>query len=204
MNTIPTYEHIAPWERIFPEASCRLIPKDVDVFGLGDSSDYVYLVERGAIVEIRSHDPYTTHAVGLYGPGTLLGGRLTSTPVVHTTRATALVNSAVRSLERGEFLHALLRDHELADAFMKELTRRLETAQKLSETCQAATSGEHILGVLHTLATTFGTNALGHSTIALDESILERMTGMPHHLLVATVEELRSHNLVLLENVGIT
>jgi len=56
-----------------------------------------------------------------------------------------------------------------------------------------------VLGVLHEVATIFDTNNDGKSTIGIDEALLERMTGMPHGLLVATVEELRSKDLVFLE-----
>jgi len=200
MNSTASYFRPSSWERIFPEKSRRVIPKEADVFSAGDILETVFLVERGAVVEIRTDEFGASHAVGLSGPGTLLGGRLTSSSFArHTTRATALVESTLREISRSDFLHALIQDPELSDAFMKQLSQRLETAQALSATCESATSCEHVLGVLHEVATIFDTNNDGKSTIGIDEALLERMTGMPHGLLVATVEELRSKDLVFLE-----
>lgn len=190
---------LSPWDTIFPETSRRNVPRELDLYTPGDSSDSVFLVERGGIVEIRADGLGITHAVGLSGPGTLLGARLTTTATVHAVRATAIVDSIVRVMERAQFLQSTLSNPELAAAYMHQLAHRLETARHLSETCAAPTTGDHILGVLETVAATFGVRDDGSATVPVQETLLERMTGTPHRLLIAAVHELRSHGLVRIE-----
>ncbi len=190
---------IAPWDTIFPETSRRNVPCELDLYTPGESSDSVFLVEKGGIVEIRADGLGITHAVGLSGPGALLGARLTTTAAVHAVRATAIVDSIVRVMERAKFLQSTLSNPELAAAYMHQLANRLETARHLSETCAAPTTGDHILGVLETVAATFGVRDDGSATVPVQETLLERMTGTPHRLLIAAVHELRSHGLVRIE-----
>lgn len=199
MKNVASTSPLAPWDNLFPETSRRIIPGDMDLYSPGDSSDSVFLVEKGGIVEIRADGMGITHAVGLSGPGALLGARLTTTAAVHAVRATAIVDSIVRVMDRAGFLQSTLSDPELAAAYMHQLAHRLETARHLSETCAAPTTGDHILGVLETIASTFGVSGDGATSIPVQETLLERMTGTPHRLLRAAVHELRSHGLVRIE-----
>lgn len=199
MKNDTTTSPLSPWDRLFPETSRRTVLRDMDLYSPGDSSDSVFLVEKGGIVEIRADGLGITHAVGLSGPGSLLGARLTTTAAVHAVRATALLDSVVRVMDRAGFLQSTLSEPELAAAYMHQLASRLETARHLSETCAAPTTGDHILGVLETVAATFGVSDDGSASIPIQETLLERMTGTPHRLLMAAVHELRLHGLVRIE-----
>ncbi len=200
MTTTAPTSPLHPWSKIFTEESRRTIPADVDLYSPGETTDEVFLVESGAIVEIRADGYGVTHAVGLSGEGSLLGARLTaSNASTHPVRATALVDSVVRCMDRGEFLHATLRDPDLASAYMIQIAHRLEIARVLSETCSARSASDHILGVLRAIASTFGVTHDGQSSIPVRAAILERMTGTPHRILEASMRELSAHGLVNIE-----
>lgn len=189
-----------PWLSVFPEASRFVLPRECDLYAPGEASDVVYYNERGAVVEIRTDHAGTSHAVGLSGPGSLLGARLAATNSPNTSvRATTLTDTMVRVMQRSSFLHATLRDPELARAYMTQLARRLEVARHLSEVCSSPSAGDHILGVLHTIADVFGVDTNGASRIPVPSSLLERMTGTPQRIIDATLRELRTHGIVELE-----
>jgi CRP-like cAMP-binding protein len=200
MKPDATISPLHPWASIFPESTRRSIPADVDLYAPGDTTDEVFLVETGAIVEIRADGYGVTHAVGLSGVGSLLGARLTATNAsTHPVRATALIDSVVRAMERGDFLHSTLRDPDLASAYMIQIAHRLEVARVLSETCSARSASDHILGVLRAIASTFGVTTDGRSMVAVRADLLERMTGTPHRILEASMRELSAHGLVNIE-----
>ena len=189
------------WLSVFPEESRSALPRECEIFTLGESTDdVVYFVEHGAVVEIRTDHVGTSHAVGLSGPGTLFGSRLGATLISRTSvRATTLIETVVRSMNRSVFLHTTLGDPELARAYMIQLARRLELVRQLSAVCSTGDSGQHILGVLHTVANVFGVDDAGTSMIPLPSSLLERMTGTPHRIIDLTLSELRSNGLVELD-----
>lgn len=195
------YSSNASWLSVFPEESRSAFPGECDVFTPGDAyDDVVYFVEHGAVVEIRTDHIGSSHAVGLSGPGALFGPRLGATLSSSTSvRATTLIETVVRSMNRSVFLHTTLGDPELARAYMVQLARRLELVRHLSALCSTRDSGEHILGVLHTVANVFGVDAAGTSTIPVPSTLLERMTGTPHRIIDATLSELRSNGLVELD-----
>jgi CRP-like cAMP-binding protein len=105
----------------------------------------------------------------------------------------------VRVMPRSVFLHATLRDPELARAYMTQLARRLDVARHLSDLCSRPRADDHILGVLHTIADVFGVDTVDGSSIPVPSSLLERMTGTPRRIIDATLRELRSHGVVELE-----
>ncbi len=190
-----------PWLSVFPEDSRSALPRECDVFTPGDAyDDVVYCVEHGAVVEIRTDHVGTSHAVGLSGPGALFGSRLGATLTSNASvRATTLVDTVVRSMNRNVFLHTTLADPELVRAYMTQLARRLELVRQLSALCSTRSSGEHILGVLRTVANVFGVDAAGSSMISVPSLLLERMTGTPHRIVDAALRELRSNGLVELD-----
>lgn len=188
------------WLSVFPAASRFVLPRECDVYAPGDASDVVHYIERGAVVEIRTDHVGTSHAVGLSGRGSLVGARLAASNNYNTSvRATTITDTMVRVMQRSAFLHATLRDPELARAYMTQLARRLEVARHLSDVCSNPNAGEHILGVLHTIADVFGVDTDDGSSIPVPSSLLERMTGTPQRIVDATLRELRSHGIVELE-----
>lgn len=200
MKFLTPQSPLAPWDVAFTEQSRRYVGRNEDLYAPGDASDSVYLVERGAIVEIRADASGVSHAVGLSGLGSLLGARLTiGNTSRHSVRATALVDSVVREMTRSDFLHATLLNSDLSSAYMREMSHRLEATRMLTDTCSAITTGDHILGVLHAVALSFGLDESGSSVVSVKEDLLERMTGTPHRIFVATIHELQSHGLVHLE-----
>ncbi|MCX6139274.1 MAG: Crp/Fnr family transcriptional regulator [Candidatus Kapabacteria bacterium] len=204
MNSSKPSSPLAPWDSAFAERSRLHVARNVDLYAPGDTSDSVYLVESGAIVEIRTDATGVSHAVGLSGPGSLLGARLTTGhQLTHSVRATALIDSVVREMKRDDFLHATLLNPDLSTAYMREMSKRLEAARILTDTCSASTTGDHILGVLHAIATSFGVGRNGSSSVSVRNDLLEQMTGTPHRLFEATIHELGSHGLVQLEKDGV-
>lgn len=191
---------LSPWDSLFSESTTRRIPRDIDLYAMGERSEDVILVESGAIVEIREDGSGVTHAVGLSGPGSLLGARVTANNVATSSmRAIALADCVVRTMKRGDFVHATLCSPDLSISYLEFLARRLETTRKLTESCYAPSISDHVLHVLQTIATTFGVDQNGASSIAVRHTILERMTGTPHRVLVAVVHELGSHGMVQIE-----
>lgn len=170
------------------------------MYAPGEASDFVFYIERGAVVEIRADQLGISHAVGLSGRGWLLGARLHATNTSNTSiRATTLADTTMLAMQRTAFLHATLRDPDLARAYMTQLARRLEVARHLSEACSSPRAGDHILGVLHTVAAVCGVDANGNANIPVPSSLLERMTGTPQRIVDATLRELRTRGIVELE-----
>lgn len=188
------------WLSVFPQDSRFAFPREYDLYAPGEASDVVFFIERGAVVEIRADQIGTSHAVGLSGPGALLGARLAATNTGNmSVRATTLTDTHVLSLDRAQFLHATLRNPDLARAYMTQLARRLEVARHLSEVCSSPRAGDHILGVLHTVADVCGVDTNGRATIPVPSSLLERMTGTPRRIVDATLHELQTRGIVELE-----
>jgi len=189
-----------PWLSIFAEASRFELPRESDLYAPDEPSDRIFVIERGAVVEIRTDHVGTSHAVGLSGRGSLLGSRLAATHIRSpSVRAITLIDSTLREMQRTDFLRATLGDPDLARAYMRQLARRLEVARHLSEVCSAPSAGGHILGVLHTVADVFGIESDGSSSIPIPSTLLEHMTGTPHRIIEVTLRELRSHGIVELE-----
>lgn len=189
-----------PWLSIFAEATRFELPRESDLYAPGEPSDRIFVVERGAVVEIRTDHVGTSHAVGLSGRGSLLGSRLAATHIRSTSvRAITIIDSTLRAMQRTDFLRATLGDPDLARAYMRQLARRLEVARHLSEVCSSPSAGSHILGVLHTVADVFGVESNGTSSVPIPSTLLERMTGTPNRIIEVTLRELRSHGIVELE-----
>lgn len=200
VSTSPVQLFDSPWLSVFPEESRITLPRECDIYAPGEASDLVFFLERGAVVEIRTDHLGTSHAVGLSGRGSLLGARLAATNTSNmSVRATTITETTVRSMHRSVFLHATLRNPDLASAYMTQLARRLEVARHLSEVCSSTRAGDHILGVLHTVADVCGADVNGNASIPVPSSLLERMTGTPQRIVDATLRELRTRGIVELE-----
>lgn len=200
VSTSPVQMFDSPWLSVFPEASRITFPRECDIYAPGEASDLVFFIERGAVVEIRTDHLGTSHAVGLSGRGSLLGARLAATNTSNmSVRATTITETVVRSMHRSVFLHATLRNPDLASAYMTQLARRLEVARHLSEVCSSTRARDHILGVLHTVADVCGADVNGNASIPVPSSLLERMTGTPQRIVDATLRELRTRGIVELE-----
>lgn len=189
-----------PWLSIFAEASRFELPRESDLYAPGEPSDRIFVIEHGAVVEIRTDHVGTSHAVGLSGRGSLLGSRLAATHIRSpSVRAITLIDSTLREMQRTDFLRATLGDPDLARAYMRQLARRLEVARHLSEVCSSPSAGGHIVGLLHTVADVFGAEPNGSSSISIPSTLLERMTGTPQRIIEVALRELRSHGIVELE-----
>lgn len=189
-----------PWLSIFPESSRFELSREHDLYTPGNDSDLVFVVEHGAIVEIRTNRAGTSHAVGLSGREALLGSRLSvTTAEPSNVRAIALTDTVLRAMKRTAFLHTTLRDPDLVGAFMTQLARRLEVARLLSEVSSSASVGDHIRGIFSTTSKILGTATSGASSIAIPSALLERMTGTPHRIVDTALHELQSHGFIELE-----
>jgi CRP-like cAMP-binding protein len=189
-----------PWLSIFAEASRFELPRESDLYAPDEPSDRIFVIEHGAVVEIRTDHVGTSHVVGLSGRGSLLGSRLAATHIRSpSVRAITLIDSTLREMQRTDFLRATLGDPDLARAYMRQLARRLEVARHLSEVCSSPSAGGHIVGLLHTVADVFGAESNGSSSISIPSTLLERMTGTPQRIIEVTLKELRSHGIVELE-----
>ncbi len=166
-----------------------------DLFAPGSVADRVYLVEEGALVETRSDKEGASHAVGLLGPGSIVGARMTSAGGgLHEVRATALTPSVVRSLDRESFLHEALKHPDLASALLRDLAHRTEIARRLTDSCHQTSTGKHVLDLLEVVETTFdGTHS---QEFGVPMALLERMSGCPWVMVRRALGELREQGLV--------
>jgi len=201
----PTHHpNLAPWDTIFPEATRVTYRSGEDIVSAGHEVDRIFWVEKGAVVETRTDNAGTSHAVNLSGPGSLIGMRLTSTGSgIHEVRATALSETVLRSMPRDEFLGMAMRRGELASAVMHDLARRTEIARRLSDSCNCTSTSRHVLDVLEVVSLTFGQDAAGTSTVAVPAALLERMTGCPWLLIRSSLTDLQVNGQVELGADGV-
>lgn len=195
MVSVSSIEPLGPWADIFTEGSRQTLAIGEDLFVPGSVADRVYLLEEGAIVETRSEKEGASHAVGLLGPGSIIGARMTSAGGgLHEVRATALVPSTVRSIERDSFLHEALKHPELSSALLRDLAHRTEIARRLTDSCHQTSTGRHVLDLLQVVETTFD-GVPGHE-VSVPMALLERMSGCPWVMVRRALGELREQGLV--------
>jgi len=204
MRDLQDHLTIAPWDEIFPESSRHAYQAGDDIVSAGSEVDRIFLIEEGAVVETRSDQGSTSHAVNLSGPGSLVGLRMTSTGGgIHEGRATALMPTILRSLPREAFLGMAMRRGDLASAVMHDLARRTEVARRLSDSCHSVSTAKHVLDVLKIVSSTFGQEPDGRSVVAVPPALLERMTGCPWLLIRQSLSDMQSSGLVVMETEGV-
>ncbi len=195
MTATATIEPLGPWTAIFAEETRQRVAMGEDLFAPGSVANRVYLVEEGAIVETRSDKEGASHAVGLLGPGSIVGARMTSAGGgLHEVRATALTPSVVRSLDRESFLHEALKHPELSSALLRDLAHRTEIARRLTDSCHQTSTGKHVLDLLEVVETTF--DGTRDQQFGVPMALLERMSGCPWVMVRRALGELREQGLV--------
>lgn len=195
MTAQTTIEPLEPWITLFAEDSRQSLAMGEDLFAPGSVADRVYLVEEGALVETRSDKEGASHAVGLLGPGSIVGARMTSAGGgLHEVRATALSPSVVRSLNRETFLHEALKHPELSSALLRDLAHRTEIARRLTDSCHQTSTGKHVLDLLEVVETTL--DGTRDQQFGVPMALLERMSGCPWVMVRRALGELREQGLV--------
>lgn len=202
MAVASTIGPLHPWDEIFSEDSRREVQTGEDLFSPGEIADRVFLVEEGALVETRADKEGASHAVGLLGPGSIIGIRMTSAGgALHEVRATALAPSIVRSIERDVFLHEALKHPELSSALLRDFAHRTEITRRLTDACHQSTTGKHVLDLLAAVESTFGRDH--DETIGVPPALLERMSGCPWVMVRRALGELRDQGLVIVDASGV-
>ena len=195
---------LAPWDTLFSPESRFTLPRCVDVVSADAAIKGVYLVESGAVVEIKSGANRSTHAVSFCGPATVIGiPHSADTHAVYGVRATTLMQTTLRVVTREEFVFATHQDVLLTQAVLKEIARRTQDAGRLTDSCQHATTTMHVLSILESVASLFGSGPNGRANVVIPPSLLEQMCGCPSIMVNSALAELTRRGLVALEPDGV-
>jgi len=142
--------------------------------------------------------------VSFSGPGTVIGIPHTSDAHArYGVRATTLVKSVLRVATREEFVEATQTNSALIQAILKEIARRTLEAGRLTDSCQRHSTSMHVLALLESVASVFGNDADGGSSVRIPPALLERMSGCPWALLRRALRELTHRGLVAVEPDGV-
>jgi CRP-like cAMP-binding protein len=199
-----TTRPFAPWDTLFSPESRITLPRGVDVVVADSEIRGVYFVESGAVVEIKTDAHKSSHAVSFCGPGTIIG--IPHSADAHATygiRATTLIPTTLRVVTREEFVFATHHDSLLTQAVLKEIARRTQDAGRLTDSCQHGTTTMHVLALLESVSSMFGSDADGRSNVCIPPALLERMCGCPWVMVRTALTELTNRGLVAVEPEGV-
>jgi len=195
---------LAPWDTLFSPESRITLPRSVDVVSADAIIKGVYLVEAGAVVEIKSDANNASHAVSFCGMSTVIG--IPHSADAHATygiRATTLMQTVLRVVTREEFVYATHHDALLTQAVLHEIARRTQEAGRLTDSCQHDTTAKHVLSILESVASMFGSDAQGRSNAIIPPALLERMCGCPWVMVRGALSELTRRGLVAVDPEGV-
>lgn len=182
----------SPWLDLFPESSRRCMHAGSSLFMVGDAVSDVYVVENGVMAELR-HDDGHTHASCLCHAGMLAGVRWVGTAApVHAVEAMALGDVLLRSVPYELFVRATREDGRYASAALSDMSKRVDSARRLSDCLAQTSTRDHVMSVLHAIADEYNTDAHASTLVAVPTRILQRLTGCPVSALVSAIKDLVS------------
>ena len=178
------------WLDLFPESSRRLVQSGSSLFTVGDTVDVVFLIESGAVAELR-HDDGHTHVSCLCHTGMLVGVRWSSERLhVHAVEAIALGETLLRTVSHELFLRATREDGRYTSAFLSDMAKRVDSARRLTDCLAQASTRDHVMSVLQAIVDEYGTETGGSACIAIPTPILQRLTGCPFSTVASAINEL--------------
>jgi CRP-like cAMP-binding protein len=196
MSADPHHSELHIWQDLFPESSRTTVSAGTSLFRAGDPADRVYLIESGAVAELRTHDGMS-HAICLCHAGMLVGVRWTGGPLSqHAVEAIALGSAVVRSMPQDRFVRATRDDGRYAGTLLADMAKRVESVRRLADCLAQSSARDHVLSVLRELAHEFGTDDGGRARIAVPAQLLQRLTGCPLAALGSAINDLMTSGIV--------
>lgn len=184
------------WRELFPERSRATVVAGTSLFHAGEPADRVFMIETGAIAEIRHHDGHS-HAICLCHQGMLVGVRWTGGPLTqHAVEAVALGDAVVRSMPQDQFVRATRDDGRYAGTLLADMAQRVESVRRLADCLAQPSARDHVLSVLRELAHEYGTDDGGRARIAVPAQLLQRLTGCPLAALGSAINDLMTAGIV--------
>lgn len=191
------------WLDLFPESSRVAIPCGTSLFMVGDAVSEVFVIESGAVAELRHEDRHT-HVSCLCHAGMLVGVRWVSDAIrVHAVEAIALGETRLRSIPHELFLRVTREDGRYTNAVLSDIAKRVDSARRLTDCLQQVSARDHVLSVLHAIADECGSASQGSSCIAVPTTILQRLTGCPFSSVASAVKELISAGHIKVDGRGV-
>lgn len=184
------------WLDLFPESSCQHVASGTTMFSVGDAVDRIFLIESGAVAELR-HEQGSTHAICLCHLGMLVGVRWTGGPMSrHAVEAVTLGDSVLRSIPQDVFLRSTREDGRYTNMMLADMAKRVDSAQRLSDCLAQPSARDHILSVMHAIADECTLDECFHASISVPAPLLQRLTGCPYSTMGAAIHELLTIGLV--------
>jgi CRP-like cAMP-binding protein len=107
----------------------RLVGAGTTIYGEGDPSDAVYLIEQGEVEVLKGVGGGEQHLLGILGPGKIFGESGVILGVPRSATARARTNVVVKGVDAKVFI-GQFRDAPLALPILKMLCERLNQANK--------------------------------------------------------------------------
>lgn len=180
----------SPWFDLFPRSSRRSVPIGESLYKVGEPVCHVFVIESGIVAELR-HDDGHTHVSCLCHPGMLVGVRwIGTTDHVHAVEAMALSELLLRTAPYEVYLRATREDGRYTSAALSDMSKRVNSARRLSDCLAQPSTRDHVMSVLHAIADEYRANDHALMLAAVPTSILQRLTGCPIAALRSAVSEL--------------
>jgi CRP-like cAMP-binding protein len=178
------------WLKLFSDQPDVHVPRFSTLFSETDRALFVYVIVKGAVIELKGDRSHEGHLVSLCKHGDVFGIRVSSTnEATHSVRAMALTNTVVRIMSRERFMQLVMQSPDLFIALSVCLSKRQHFAQTLEDSCSGSSLRDHVEYVLSAVAAVYGMDR-DHAAIAIPEPLLVEMVGCPQPLLDAYLQRL--------------
>ncbi|WP_111509498.1 Crp/Fnr family transcriptional regulator [Mycobacterium kyogaense] len=138
------------------------------IFTEGDLDTCLYVINDGRVRVGLNRDTDRECLVQVLGPGELFGEESVFDPGPRTTCAVAITDATATRIERDELLAMMTTQPEMAQRFMRILSRRIRnTSSSITDTVYASVAArvaKHLLG----LAQRFGVQEHGAMRVPMD------------------------------------
>lgn len=177
---------------VFATSPRRSLDVGEDLYHADDVATSIYIVEHGTIVETRSEGNGRSFAVAIHGPGTVFGYRTLAKSPRRGSRATALVTTVLREMDRHVALELLALDPEFASKMMTDLAKAARQAERMCDAWQWQDLRSTLLFVLREIVNNLEDHN-GNYSYRIDLPLLELMTGCPAPILGKTLQSLQTN-----------
>ena len=193
----------SPWFDLFHKSARESVPAGSSLCKVGDPVDHVFVIESGIVAELR-HDGGHTHVSCLCHPGMLAGVRwIGTTSYLHAVEAMALSEVLLGTIPVAMYVRSMREDGRYKSAALADMSKRIDSARRLSDCLAQPSARDHVMSVLHAIADAYRANDHGSMLTTVPTAILQRLTGCPVATLRSAIRELVSAGLINTDAHGI-
>lgn len=202
-ETVPTRGLEELNRLLHAEARPMTVRKKHDVFSEGNYPTALYLIRHGKVKTYKTNRDGRELITGLHGEGDYLGYLDLLENSHHRESATTLEDTELVVIHRQDFFALLYRNHEVAQKFLKLLSKNL--AEKEEQLLKLAYNSvrKRVAEALVTLHERFQTQPESQVLIRLSREDLSSMIGASKETVIRTLSDFKDEKLIDITHTGI-